>query len=132
MSEHKGSCLCGAVAYMVNGPLRDVTYCHCNQCRKTSGHFFAATACEKSDLEFITDRGLKWFRTSETASRGFCGECGSVLFWKPNTKGHISILAGSIDNPTHLKAKEHIFVQDKGDYYEITDDLPQHQDGASY
>ncbi|WP_442475962.1 GFA family protein [Roseovarius litorisediminis] len=39
----RGSCQCGAVRYEVAGPLRQVVGCHCSQCRKTSGHYVAAT-----------------------------------------------------------------------------------------
>ncbi|MCG6858134.1 MAG: GFA family protein, partial [Salaquimonas sp.] len=39
----RGSCLCGAISFAVTGPMRPVVACHCNQCRKQSGHFFAAT-----------------------------------------------------------------------------------------
>jgi hypothetical protein len=34
---------------------------------------------------------------------------------------------GAFDTPTDTKLKMHIFAADKGDYYEITDGLPQHQ-----
>ena len=59
-----GSCLCGAVKYSINGTLRQVVYCHCEQCRKTSGHFVAATACDRDALEFSEDAGLAWYERS--------------------------------------------------------------------
>ena len=34
-------------------------------------------------------------------------------------------MAGAFEQPSALKSEMHIFVADKGDYYEITDDLPQ-------
>jgi len=70
---------------------------------------------------------LKWYQSSENAKRGFCVECGSALFWKNGDDPHTSILAGSIDGETNLKLAEHIFVADKGDYYEINDGLPQRE-----
>ena len=42
-----GGCLCGGVRYTVTGPLRDIVACHCEQCRRSSGHFVAATACRQ-------------------------------------------------------------------------------------
>ena len=56
-----GSCLCGAVRYEVTGPLRKVVYCHCEQCRKTSGHFVAATACGADKLSILSVVGLLWY-----------------------------------------------------------------------
>ena len=48
----EGGCECGAVRYRVTGTLRKVVYCHCAQCRRTSGHFVAATACATDNLTF--------------------------------------------------------------------------------
>ena len=123
---HNGGCLCGAVRYKVLGPLADVTACHCCQCRRQSGHYYATTGVSRQDLTLVEERGLKWYRASETAQRGFCGECGSTLFWESDAGDATAILAGSLDAPTGLKLARHIFVADKGDYYEITDGLPQH------
>lgn len=120
-----GGCLCGRVRYRVTGPLRPVVYCHCGQCRRTSGHFVAATAVAKDALIIETDESLEWFASSETASRGFCRRCGSSLFWCPRGREYISIMAGTLDESTGLEAVEHIFVRDKGDYYQLTDDLPK-------
>ena len=66
-----GSCLCGSVKYEVNGPLRPVVACHCEQCRKQTGTYMSATAAKDADLKIVENRGLKWFRSSERASRGY-------------------------------------------------------------
>jgi hypothetical protein len=34
---------------------------------------------------------------------------------------------GAFDGPTGTKLTKHIFVADKGDYYDIADGLPQNQ-----
>lgn len=121
----RGRCLCGGVRFEVHGPLRPVIYCHCTMCRRSSGHFGAATACAPEHLRLLCAQPLRWYQSSAIARRGFCSACGSQLFWEPAHGGHISIWAGTLDTPTGLKAAEHIFVGDKGDYYEITDGLPQ-------
>ncbi len=127
-----GSCLCGGVEYSVEGALRPVIYCHCKQCQRTSGHFVAATACALSNLNLISEETLRWYDSSSKAQRGFCKACGSNLFWRPIDGEQISIMAGTLDQPTGITAKEHIFVNAKGDYFEIRDGLPQHNDyGAS-
>ncbi len=126
----KGSCLCGAIAYSISGAIIGINYCHCTQCRKTSGHFVAATACDPGDLELTADESLRWYRSSAKAERGFCGTCGSSLFWRPTNDGHISIMAGTLDAPTGLEAVKHIFVANASDYYTIDDGLPQHPGGS--
>lgn len=121
----KGSCLCGKVSYSVNGPLRPITACHCTQCRKQSGHFYAATAAHNDDLVIQGEDNLTWFHASSEAERGFCKTCGSALFWRHSGEDFTSILAGSLDGETGLKIAKHIFVADKGDYYDIEGDAPQ-------
>lgn len=121
---HTGHCACGAVSFKAHGALREVIYCHCSQCRRQTGHFLASTAAEDVDLIVEGVENLSWFQSSPEAKRGFCKVCGSGLFWKNTTKSYTSILAGSFDEPSGLKAEKHIFVGDKGSYYEITDGLP--------
>lgn len=126
MSEqHKGSCLCGAVRFSAAGPLRGVVYCHCSQCRKQTGHYFAATNVATDALKIESGETIAWYAASPYAKRGFCSVCGSALFWKHNEADEISVMAGAFEQPSDLKAEMHIFVADKGDYYEITDGLPQ-------
>jgi len=123
----KGSCLCGQVRFEADPPLRDVIACHCTQCRKTSGHFWAATSAPKTRFRLIESAGLRWFQSSDTARRGFCGNCGSSLFWEPTGGDTMHMAAGALDGPTGLHIAEHWFVQDKGDYYDIDGDAVQHK-----
>jgi hypothetical protein len=115
-----GSCLCGSVIYELRGSLRPVVACHCNQCRKASGHYVAATQAEQKDVTIKGD-ALKWFRSSDTAERGFCSNCGSNLFWRRFGRPHISIWAGTIDGPTGLKMESQLYPESAGDYYDLPD-----------
>lgn len=114
-----GSCLCGAVAFELHNKLRNSVACHCTQCRKTSGHYFSATQVADDSLKLIKRDGLKWYRSSDKAERGFCNQCGSSLFWRMDGEGKTSVLSGTIDGPTGIKEEKHIFCKDKGDYYEL-------------
>jgi len=122
---HTGSCLCGKVRYTVTGRLRDVVACHCTQCRKQSGHYYAATNAPDDAIAVEGKEHVKWYHASPEARRGFCGYCGSALFWKHEKDEFTSILAGGFDQPSVLKLAKHIFVAHKGDYYEIIDGLPR-------
>ena len=124
---HKGSCLCGAVRFEVTGDLPGPDACHCSQCRKQSGHFFASTDVPRSSVTIQGSENITWFQSSERVRRGFCATCGSSLFWDPAQTDCIAIAMGSFDQPTGTRLAKHIFVADKGDYYEITDSLPQNQ-----
>ena len=130
--EHaSGRCLCGAVAYEVRGPLRDVLLCHCSECRRWTGHVFAATAARREHLVLLESRTLRWVASPESdseARRGFCGECGSSLFWDAPARETISIAAGTLDEPTGLRLLRHVYVGQKGDYYELPEDgVPRQQ-----
>ena len=122
---HTGSCLCGRIRLKINGMMRPVVACHCTQCRKQTGHYYAATNAPDEAIEIEGREHLKWFQSSDDAKRGFRAECGSALLWQYDRDDFTSILAGCLDMPTGLKLEKHIFVADKGDYYEITDGLPQ-------
>ena len=122
---HLGGCLCGGVRYAVSGPLRGIIACHCEQCRRTSGHFAAMTSAPTANVDLTSSQTLRWFRSSATAERGYCASCGSNLFWRPIGSDTTSITAGSLDAPTGLAIEKHIFVGDKSDYYQIHDQLPQ-------
>jgi hypothetical protein len=125
-----GGCLCGDVRYEVRGPLREIVICHCEECRRWHGHVSASTAARKEDLVLLEERGLRWIdspRSEARARRGFCGECGSSLFWDPPARETISIAAGTLDGPAGLQVASHWFVSEAGDYYEVPDDgLPHH------
>ncbi len=117
--QFRGSCLCGACAYEVNGPLRNIIACHCTQCRKMTGHYLAATNAQLTDFRMLRQEPLRWYRASDRAQRGFCSTCGSTLFWQADGGDSISIAAGSIDGATGLRVEGHIFCADRGDYYSI-------------
>lgn len=127
----KGGCLCGAVRYEARGPLRDVVDCHCDMCLRTHGHVAAYTAVKAADLTITEQAGLRWYASSDKARRGFCATCGASLFWNPADADYIAVAAGTLDRPTGLTTVGHIFVAEKGDYYEIADGLAQHDRGMT-
>src|SRR5210317_969415 len=97
---HKGSCLCGAVSFEVAAPLHPPDACHCSQCRKQSGHYWASTDVARADLTIHGAEKLTWFRSSEKVRRGFCSTCGSALFWDPIGKDLVGVAMGAFNQPT--------------------------------
>lgn len=127
--ERQGGCLCGAVRYRLEGPLRPIVACHCGQCRKTHGHVAAYTALPAEKLTLLQDEGLRWYGSSDQAERGFCGRCGASLFWRRVNGPLVSVAAGTLDDTSGLELARHIFVGDKAGYYRLEDDLPKHMAG---
>lgn len=123
--DRTGGCLCRAVTYSVAGELRAVANCHCERCRRFTGHHMAATAAAVADLR-IDDPGrlLSWF-TVEGAAYGFCRACGSSLFWRADSSPAVmSICAGTLEPPTGLGTVEAWWTSQASDYF-IRPDLPE-------
>ena len=126
----RGSCLCGAVSFEVEGTLdHSPEACHCSQCRKQTSHVFVGVNVRRKALTVHGGDSVTWYRSSEKVRRGFCSVCGSALFWNPSIEGYefIGIAMGAFEPPTGVCLAKHLFVGDKGDYYEIEDGLPQSQ-----
>ena len=121
----KGACLCRAVKYHITGAMRSSIACHYTQCRKTSGHYWSATSVVDANLILDDDRGLRWYASSKTAQRGFYCNCGSSLFWRLANEGRTSIATGTLDGQTGLREELHIFVDNKGDYYDLPKNVQQ-------
>lgn len=123
-----GRCLCGNVTFEMDAPFREILICHCTQCAQWTGHQVAATGVDRDRLKITShEDALKWYRSSDTAERGFCSTCGSSLFWQPDGRSHISIMAGTVDDPTgQLKVAAHWYVQDQRPYMATADEAPHY------
>ena len=120
-----GHCSCTAVSYTVDGPLRDVVNCHCDRCRRITGHFMAATAAAIADITIADpNTNLAWYEPTADVGYGFCRACGSTLFWRSADRPDVwSITAGSLDQPTGLTTTRALFVAEAGDYHRLDHEL---------
>jgi hypothetical protein len=92
-----------------------------------TGHYEAGVDVPKSALTVHGAEHVRWFFSSEKVRRGFCSICGSPLFFDPPEADWIGLMLGSFDGPTDTRIAHHIFVGDKGDYYDICDGAPQYE-----
>ena len=118
-----GSCNCKGVTFTVTEGATGFSVCHCGQCRKQSGHVWASGYAPEEHVRITGD--VRWYEASSTAKRGFCPVCGAFLFWKSNDEPNMSFALGALDGPTGVSLQKHIFTASKGDYYDISDGLPQ-------
>ena len=79
-----------------------------------------------SSIKINGSENLTWYQSSEKARRGFCSTCGSPLFFEPTQRDWIGLSLGAFDGPTNVKTERHIFVGNKGDYYEIENGVLQY------
>ena len=125
----EGSCLCGTVRFEVDGPLDDVSHCHCSMCRKAHGAAFATYANVPSARHRFTqgEAALKAYRSSGTVERVFCSQCGSPMLWRDavHYPGSTSFPLGALPGDVPVPAQRHIFVGSKAAWYEIHDRWPK-------
>jgi hypothetical protein len=130
-----GGCLCGSIRYEVDRVF-DVIYCHCNQCRRSSGAPVLVTAVVAGDAFRVTEGSPSVFPTSATGRSHFCGKCGTGLYGEffapthPLAKNgrYFSIRVGTFDEPERLRPQIHQWTESKLSWFETTDDL-QRVDG---
>lgn len=120
---HTGQCYCGAVKFSAQD-LSDIWHCHCKQCQHLTGLYIAAAGTKREKLSIEGD--VNWLRISDASKSGHCPSCGSYLFWSMEGRDTMSVLAGNLNDTKGIEVKGHIYVSEKGDYYEITDGLPQY------
>jgi hypothetical protein len=124
-----GQCLCGSVRYRAKRLRKQVVSCHCSACRRWTGGLWRATGAVRDEIEIEDDGSLTWYQSSDKARRGFCGTCGSCLFFDHVDRHTMAVMAGTLDQPTGLELAVHIYVDDAADYEIIDDGLPQLSEG---
>ncbi len=118
MSALNGKCLCGDVSFKVGAPSH-LDSCHCSQCRRWSGS--PNMSFDFTTVNFETDKSLKWFRSSEWAERGFCGTCGSSLFYRlVEDPSKMTVCAGAVDDISDdVKITKEFFIDEKPKFYDL-------------
>lgn len=128
----RGKCLCGDVRFRIQGDIWRAAACHCTQCRQWSGHYWASAVAHQDHL--VLENGsesIAWFpEPNNGPERGFCLICGTSLFWRRTQgegSGTVSFSLGVIEGSTGMIIEDHIFTAEKGDYYILPKDIPQHK-----
>ena len=132
-TRHEGSCLCGRVRYRVEGPVGNMSSCHCTDCRKNSGAAFV-TFVEAPKRAFAYVKGEEQIQTHQAESgtkRVFCRACGSTLACFVDSDDLIEIAAATLDTPLSLRPEYHIYVRSKVSWFDIQDGKPQHKASSS-
>ena len=125
MDELSGNCLCGSVRFTARGAIKRVSACYCGQCRKQNGGgpFYGAEL--QGELVLETKGALQWYASSKKATRGFCGRCGSSLFWQANDDAaFFDVSLGALDDSERLRLDAHIFVDYCPSYMTVDSTAP--------
>lgn len=127
---YKGGCLCGSVRFEIKGPIRNIVYCHCSQCRKAQGSAFATNGIVKAgDFDILTGADLlTGYESSPGQTKYFCKICGSPILSKSEARPEqVRVRLGTIDSEIVERPIAHIFSTSKASWENITDDLPQYE-----
>jgi len=113
---YKGSCLCGAVHYEINGPAAYASNCWCTMCQKQHG---AASGpyVNVASADFVLTAGadqVQEYQSSAKAYRGFCKTCGSTLTWRSaDHADRIAVTLGTFDTPYEGKIERDLHLENK-------------------
>jgi hypothetical protein len=115
--RRKGSCLCGALRYEIEGDFAGVWLCHCSNCRKASGGTGNAILVVPQERFFWLSgedhRVTYQLRPTYTITR--CMTCGTPLPAEEDDD-NIYLTAGTLDDPLGVGIINHIFCGSRPDW----------------
>lgn len=127
----EGGCMCGAVRVRANGKPMGVVYCHCHDCRASSGapvSLFAGYRAEQVEWSRGKPKG---YRSSETVVRSFCPHCGTPLSYKDGgLPGEVYVPIGVFDAPEAFEPEVHDWASQRIPWFEVHDDLPRYEESS--
>lgn len=127
----RGSCLCGAVAFEIDGRVSPMECCHCSRCRRTSGTAFSTAL-------LTATKSLRWVRGREAITsfelpsgfrHDFCSVCGSPTPRATDEK-LTAIPAGALLDDPGTRPLRHCYVGSKAAWFDPADGLPQFESAA--
>ena len=124
-----GGCACGIVRYRVADGFEYAANCHCSRCRASTGSAFKPFAgIRREQLEIIAGEDSLFLVGDEDGHDTRCGACGSLLYSVVRVGAYVHVALGSLLDAPSIRPSGHIYVGSKAPWFEITDDLPQHED----
>lgn len=104
-----GRCQCGSIEYEVEGEPIYSAICHCSDCRHSAGAPMVGWALFAEENLKVKGEP-KLYRSSQDATRHFCAECGTGLFYR-NPKSFpdmVDIQTSTLDNPSIFPPAVHV------------------------
>ena len=124
----QGRCLCGQVQFSVQLPVRWLAHCHCSMCRRAHGAG-VVTWLGTTPAQFQLSSGdIIWYRSSEQAERGRCGDCGSPLFFRSERwPDELHIVLAALNEPIAQMPQVHVYYADHVPWLQLADQLPRYR-----
>ena len=115
MSKRSGQCMCGAVKFTIETPER-FSACFCKMCQQWASGMFMGV--HTSSFE-VTEGEVSVFKSSDWADRGFCGTCGSNIYYHARDYGTPSVALGTLDDTSGIENVVRYFIEKKPDGLEL-------------
>ncbi|MEX1993748.1 MAG: GFA family protein [Steroidobacteraceae bacterium] len=129
MNDFEGHCLCGAIRFALTPPTLFFAHCHCRYCREAHGAAFISwVGAAEARFRFLPESTEpRWYQSSEQSRRGFCGHCGSTLFFASTLcPGEIHVARPAIPGPIDREPQCHVFYDQRVDWHAVGDQLPRY------
>ena len=128
LPRYTGSCLCGAVRYVLTAEIGPIEVCYCQMCRKASGGPLATNApLARTAFHLSAGRELlREYESSPGEQRVFCGRCGSPIYsHRVDQPEVVRVRVGTINEPLTVRPVASYFTASKCNWWEIHDALPR-------
>ena len=120
-----GRCLCGAVRFELRGPSNWVGHCHCESCRRATASPFTTWIGQENGRWSFAGEDPKVYESSPGSTRGFCGTCGSPMFFRAERyPNETHFYAALLENPGDVQPKRHYHADEKLAWVHLADGLP--------
>jgi hypothetical protein len=113
-----GACHCGRVRVTMPADSAGVVACHCADCQKLHGNFFALLVADRDAVRWEGDEHVRWYASSEANERAFCDHCGSRLAKRPVAGAKIMVSAGLFDRTLPRRIVRNLWLEEKPDWYD--------------
>jgi hypothetical protein len=121
-----GRCFCGSVEYEVPDEFEYSAFCHCSNCRRTTGSAFKPFAgILRAKFKLIRGDANLLVYGEESGNDTHCKSCGSLLFSVVRNGAYVHVAMGTLVDDPSIRPTKHIFVGSMAPWFEIADDLPQ-------
>lgn len=132
-TEVRGSCLCGEVRFVVEGPFEAFYICYCSRCRKAAGSAHASNL-------FVSPERFRWLSGEDRIerfelasarffSRCVCATCGSPVPWTSKRNGKVTVPAGALDDEPGIRPQQQIYCADQAAWSKDLNAVPALEQG---
>lgn len=123
----EGGCYCGDIRIRATGQPIYVSYCHCRDCRKSSGAPVTVfVGYRRSQVETRGEPGI--YNSSPGIQRSFCTVCGTPISYEDDRlPEEVYLTVGVFDEPEQFEPWLHGWTSQSLSWLRTEDDLPRYE-----